>query len=187
MVDYTNLTNREPVSGPGNGDAPNGFKVERDAAGLSIRYQKVPPITSAMIAFTVIWIVFTIGGIYGSQLAKHTFRLEDSLFGIPFLVAAVGLVCYVVFLLRGHWEIRMQAGQGKLFVGVGHWGWRRSFTYNRETRIGIRPMMTSRTGKAVCAIGLDTPGQKRFSFGAGLEPQALDYFSRAIAQEIARG
>src|SRR5262249_53981902 len=94
-----------------------------------------------LVPFTVLWAGGSLQAIYGSQLAKGTFDLAPSLFGIPFLLGSLGLVMATLMAVCGKVMVRGSGDQGSVFVGVGPCGWTRRFRWS-EIRTA-RPSLTT--------------------------------------------
>ena len=58
----------------------------------TIRFKRISPLALFFIPFTCIWSGGSLSGIYGPQFMQHSFDLQRSLFGIPFLIGSVVLL-----------------------------------------------------------------------------------------------
>src|SRR5688500_3614568 len=71
---------------------PNGFELgssTRSAAAIFL------------VPFMLVWSGGSMGGIYGSQIAKGDFNLAMSLFGLPFLFGTIVLGGFTIMTLCG--------------------------------------------------------------------------------------
>lgn len=184
-----NITSFSLVSGSSEisldaaADPPRWVKLERDFAGETvITYKKLSPVLLFLIPFTALWSGFSMWGIYGTQLTKGEFDPGQSLFGLPFLFGTVVLLSIIAFLVGGKWRIRLQQGQGTVFVGVGPLGWTRTFAYNRDTLVSL--CMTDVRINEVPQKGiLIRNGSTDFVFGAMLKEDAKRFIAAIIMKE----
>lgn len=132
----------------GDGDAallsampPKHLHVTTEFAGLAqvttITYRMVNPMVLFLIPFTCLWGGFSLTGIYGSQIIKHAFDPKLSLFGLPFLIGTIVLVCTIVFMCFGKRTLTLSAGDGRYFSGVGPFGLSKRFRYDRGTEVSV--------------------------------------------------
>lgn len=61
-----------------------------------------------LIPFTLVWSGGSLGGIYGTQILTGNFNLFSSLFGLPFLIASIGLICMCLMSLFGRTLIAVE-------------------------------------------------------------------------------
>jgi len=104
----------------------------------------------------------------------------------PFI--AVGLVLFVTFLssLAGRSELRIQAGAGSLFTGVGPLGFRKRFSASevREVRIEERRWRDSDgDSRRKMQIVIETTGNP-VSFGSMLTQERRRFVAGAIKKEL---
>ena len=66
-----------------------------------------------------VWSGFSLGGIYGSQIAAGEFNLGLSLFGIPFVLGTLFFGSLAVMTVRGKVVIAVDRNAGRIFTGVG--------------------------------------------------------------------
>ena len=176
---------------------PRGIRMEEEPGGvLKIRYKKISPAVLFLIPFTVFWGGFSIGGIYGSQIRKGQFNLHESLFGIPFLIGTIVLLCIISYLLFGKWVITLNEGAGTVFTGIGPLGWTRRFAYDRSTAVGLR-LITTQSGTSLGsprrtsyvtqkAVAVRT-GEKELLFGTMIKDEAKQFIAAAIVMRATQG
>lgn len=163
--------------------APKYVKVEKNPLqGTTITYRKISGLLLFLIPFTAFWSGMSMWGIYGRQIARGQFDLGQSLFGLPFLVGTVILVSVILFLLLGKWQVRLHRGSGEVFVGIGPLGWRRSFSYNRDTQIALRNSSMRSNNTPLQAIVVQN-GDNEFMFGAPLARETRQYIAATLMQE----
>ena len=130
-------TDYKALSGP----TPKHVKVVRDlndpSGKVELRYWKFSPVVLFLIPFTCVWSGMSIGGIYGSQIAKHALDWKLSLFGIPFLIGTVVLVGVILNLLFARRRLVLERGHGVYSAKVFGIGRTRHFDLNRETKLSV--------------------------------------------------
>jgi hypothetical protein len=124
-------------------------------------------------------------GIYGTQLTKGELDIGQTLFGIPFLIGTIVLVSVTTFMLFGRWVITLAQGHGEVFMGVGPLGWRRRFSYDRQTRVTIEP--TSVVVNGVPRPGVTVrSGTEKLVFGTIIKDEPQEFIAAAMRDHIAR-
>ena len=93
------------------------------------------PAAFFLVPFMCVWSGGSLGGIYGSRIARGQFNLEASLFGIPFVLGTLLFGSIAVMSLCGKAVVRVRGDEGVVFVGVGAIGWRRRFRWGEVTRV----------------------------------------------------
>ena len=81
-----------------------------------------------LVPFMCVWSGGSLGGIYGTQIAKRHFELGISLFGIPFLLGTLLFGSVAMMSLCGKVTVKVDDDDGVIFTGVGPIGWRRRFS-----------------------------------------------------------
>ena len=165
---------------------PKGVKVERDMMGYGsiVTYRRIPiGLLLFLIPFTLIWSGGSMIGIYGSQIAKGEFDLEKSLFGIPFLLGTIVLVSVILFGLFGKWTIRLNRGDGAVFVGVGALGWKRTFRYTTFSTVRLEDSSTIVNGEQAQVIAIKTDNTE-FSFGISLKKDVQKFIAATLMREF---
>jgi len=163
---------------------PRGIKEEIDFEGaITIVYHRISPLLLFFIPFTALWSGGSMWGIYGTQIRKGMFSLHESLFGLPFLFGTIVLLGLIAFLLLGRWQVTLKEGAGSVFVGVGPFGWTRSFTYNRNTLVSLR--MTDVRVNNVPQKGISIRTNERdFVFGTMLKNEAKQFIAASIMKAV---
>lgn len=162
---------------------PRCVKIERDFSGATvITYRKLSRVLVFLIPFTAFWSGLSMWGIYGNQFRKGEFDLEQSLFGLPFLLGTVVLLSIITFLFAGKWRITLKKGVGTVFVGVGTLGWTRTFSYNRDTLVSMR--MTNVRVNEVSQKGILIRNETAdLVFGTMLKEDAKQFITAVIMKE----
>ena len=164
---------------------PKGVKVEQDMMGngTTITYRRIPGVVLFLIPFMVAWSGLSMGGLYWTQIRSGTFDLERSLFGIPFLIGTIVIISFILFGLFGKWTVHLNRGQGTVFAGVEKLGWKRKFTYNRNSLITIKTIVGSEGSHEVISVTTDNTD---FSFGAIIKDDAKAFIAATLLRESRR-
>ncbi len=138
-----------------------------------------------VIPFMCVWSGFSLGGIYGSQIAKGEFNLFQSLFGIPFLFGTVMLAAIAAMTVAGKVTLSVRDDRAESFIGVGSLGWRRRFDWSGIARVVEGPAANSLYGKDSGWIVLEGAGTAiRFGYGVKFERRA--YLMRALRKMLVK-
>lgn len=159
---HTDLTN-PPRGAWFSQTPPHGFEV-----GVSTRSAAA----FLLVPITLGLSVFTLGGVYGTQIDEGKFNLGHSLSGIPFLLGMLFFGSLTMLSLCGKIVVKVEGNEGSIFTGVGPIGWRRRFNWSGVTSIR-RTERHGRPGSVSKRITLD--GEKRIHFAAGVKRERLDY------------
>ena len=142
---------------------PGEFEV-----GVSTR----SPIAFFLVPFMCVWSGGSLGGIYGTQIAKGHFELAPSLFGIPFFIGTLFLGSLTLMSVFGKVVVKVRGDEGVVFIGVGPVGWSRRFNWRRVS--GIR--LTEKWGnRGTTSQQITLEGEKRIDFGTGLSNERIDF------------
>jgi hypothetical protein len=120
-----------------------------------------------------VWSGFSLGGIYGTQVAKGEFDLGMSLFGIPFVLGTLLFGGIAVMTVCGRIDVIVEDTAGRLFTGVGPFGWTRRFDWSEVTRIEEDVLGYQYSGSNGQVISL--VGKTRLKFGSMMS-EARRYF-----------
>ena len=160
---------------------PKGAWLSRNARGFEVGASLRHPVAFFLVPFMCLWSGGSLGGIYGSQIYKGQFNLEESLFGIPFLIGTIIIGAITLFVLFGKMTIRVENDQGVVFWGLGNIGWRRRFKWNEVTEIQ-QTVCGSSNGKPMKQITLHA-GRK---IGVGPIPAVRQQFVLAALRQMLR-
>ena len=173
---------------------PKHLSVETVIDGIApvttVRYKRISPLALFFIPFTCLWGGGSMSGIYGSQIIKHEFNLQLSLFGLPFLIGTIILVSACLFMLFGKRVLTLSAGKGTYFTGVGPIGWAKRFTYNYNTKVeeDFAVCQGRRGGSSTTYfLRLSNEGDSNsVSICSGLSKDALAYTCAILRRECSR-
>ena len=74
------------------------------------------PIAFFLVPFMLIWSGGSLGGIYGTQIAKQQFSLLQSPFGVPFLIGTIIFGSLTLMMLFGKIELTINQQGGRVFT-----------------------------------------------------------------------
>ena len=146
--------------------APDGAWYESQGNEFEVGATSRSWMAVILVPFTVLWAGGSVQAIYGRQLAKGTFELVPSLFGIPFLLGSLVLVMATLMAVCGKVMVRRSGDQGSVFVGVGPCGWTRRFRWS-EIRTA-RPSLTRWQRNDSHLPIIELVGPKTIRFGSQL-------------------
>ena len=173
---------------------PKHLSVETVIDGISpvttVRYKRVSPLALFFIPFTCLWGGGSISGIYGSQIIKHEFNLQLSLFGLPFLIGTIVLVSACLFMLFGKRVLTLSSGKGTYFTGVGPIGRTKRFAYGYNTKVeeDVSVCQGRRGGSSTTYfLRLTNEGDSNsVTLGSGFSKDALAYTCAVLRRECSR-
>ena len=183
---FSVLSGTGEISLQGLDEPPRGVRVETGFnEETTIVYRRLSPLLLFLIPFTAIWSGGSMIGIYGTQIRNGKFDLAQSLFGIPFLIGTLVLLSAIAFLLFGKWVIRLDRGDGTVFVGVGPFGWTRRFSYNQTSVVSLAATKITVNNRSQQGILVRTD-EKDFLFGAVLRKDVRQFVAATILQHVAQ-
>ncbi|MCA8989543.1 MAG: hypothetical protein KDA78_17985 [Planctomycetaceae bacterium] len=116
-------------------DPPGGAWFQEDFQEWRIGASTRSPAAFFLVPFMCVWSGFSLGGIYGTQIAKGEFDLGMSLFGIPFILGTLLFGGIAVMTVFGRVDVIVADTVGRVFTGVGPLGWTRRFDWSQVTWI----------------------------------------------------
>jgi len=143
----------------------NGYKWSIEASNRSF-------MALFLVPFTLVWAGGSLSGIYGTQLANGEFDLEQSLFGLPFLIGSIVLISITLMSLCGRTYVSNENGKALVFIGIGSIGWYRRFDWKNIDRV------TESRSRQHKHMSLE--GNKRLNLGWGLSSEKLYYMSNFL-------
>ena len=164
-------------------DPPRGAWFENDITGWSIGATTRSPTAFFLVPFMCVWSGFSLGGIYGSQIAAGEFNLLMSLFGIPFVLGTLLFGSLAVMTVAGKVVVTVDRNLGRIFTGVGRIGWAQSFDWNTITRVeedGIGHHHAGSSGLVIVLIG-----KTRIQFGSMLTDTRRYFVLQALRRLLA--
>ena len=155
---------------------------------VSLVYRKFDKNAIFLVPFTLVWAGGSMGMIYGSQIVNRTFSWPISLFGLPFLLGSIFLVSQCLFALFGKRVLTLKRGNGLYFSGVGCFGKRIRFVYNRNTTMapGYVRAMANNGDLNECLELRNEGDNKTYRICAGMDDDALEYVAASLSREMRR-
>lgn len=117
-------------------EPPPGAWFEEFGDGFELGASTRSCMALFLVPFTLVWSGGSLGGIYGSQIAKGQFDLVMSLFGIPFFIGSIFLIGFTLMTVCGKIVVTVRNNEdGVVFIGVGPLGYRKRFNWSRIYRV----------------------------------------------------
>lgn len=162
---------------------PGGASLEDNGTGWRITVSTRSPIAFFLVPFMCVWSGFSLGGIYGSQIASGKFDLGTSLFGIPFVLGTLFFGSIAVMSVCGRIVVSTDRNDGRVFAGVGPFGWTRRFDWRSITSVEEDHIGYHYSGSKGLAISL--VGQSRLKFGSMLTEARRFYVVQGLRRLLA--
>lgn len=159
-------------------DNPKGTWIKQDVDTLIIGATTRSPYAFFIVPFMVVWSGFSIGGIYGGQIAKGEFNPVMSLFGIPFIIGSVIFWGVALMAIWGKVELILSKEGGAIFTGIGKIGFIKTFNWDDVSAIKEVQGNYNYPGTTGGKILLE--GRKRLSFGQSVKDNRRYYLYRAL-------
>lgn len=170
---------------PAPAQPPPGAWYEDDGVEMRVGATTRSWAAAFLIPFMMVWSGFSLGGIYGTQIAKGQFNLSTSLFGIPFVLGSVLFWSLALMAVGGKVEVRVRGGDGRVFVGLGSVGWRKQFDAAAVRSIRLKMKSSGRNGMTqVIAVTTDSDS---FTFGGGLSDVRSEFVAGVLTRSLLTG
>lgn len=157
---------------------PNGAWYKQEIDKIIIGASTRSAIALYLIPFTCVWSGFSLGSLYGGQIASQEFDLFLSLFGLPFFIVTLYMLKNIMMSIFGKVEIQTDRNGGTIFTGVGFIGKKQSFHWRDIATInnGIhRPLFQRNDQEAIVMEGTSS-----IVFGADLNEERIYYVLNAL-------
>jgi hypothetical protein len=140
-----------------------------------------------LVPFALFWAGGSLGGIYGTQIAKGEFNLWMSLFGLPFLAGSVFLVAITIMAVAGRTVVELAGG--KLSIRTGALGIYRTKSAVWDDVLSCRLTEASRRGRNsyTTTYQVAVAEGEPLRLGVGAERETTLWVSRFLAGRIQRG
>ena len=138
-----------------------------------------------LVPFALVWSGGSLGGIYGTQIAKGQFELGQSLFGIPFLIGSLVLVPIALMTIFGKVVVRRSGDQGSVFIGFGLIGWTRRFRWSEIRAVRSTLSTWQQNGRNMPLIELQ--GSKPIRFGSQLSENRRNFMIAVLKRQMLGG
>jgi hypothetical protein len=97
---------------------PKGVQLEETMDGFRLTLSTRSCIAIFLVPFTLFWAGGSLGGIYGTQIAKGEFNWMMSLFGLPFMVGSFFLIALTVMSVCGRTVVELAGGKFSVRTGA---------------------------------------------------------------------
>ena len=169
---------------------PKGVDLVETMDGFRLTLSTRSCIAVFLVPFTLVWAGGSLGGIYGTQIAKGEFNWMMSLFGLPFLVGSFFLIALTVMSVCGRTIVELVGGKFSIRTGAlgvyrtqsAPWPDVRSCCLTEATRRGRNSYSTS------FQVEFKVDGAKDLQLSAaGVERETALWLARFLAGRIQRG
>lgn len=169
---------------------PKGVDFVETMDGFRLTLSTRSCIAVFLVPFTLVWAGGSLGGIYGTQIAKGEFNWMMSLFGLPFLVGSFFLVALTVMSVCGRTVVELAGGKFSVRTGAlgvyrtksAVWHDVRSCRLTEATRRGRNSYHTS------FQVEFKVDGGEDLKLSvAGVERETALWVARFLAGRIQRG
>jgi len=167
---------------------PKGVQLEETMDGFRLTLSTRSCIAFFLVPFTMFWAGGSLGGIYGTQIAKGEFNLMLSLFGLPFLAGSVFLVALTVMAVAGRCVVELAGG--KFSIRTGALGVYRTKSVAWDDVLSCRLTEDTSRGRSYSTtyqVEVAVERGEPLRFGVGAERQTVLWLSRFLAGRIQRG
>jgi hypothetical protein len=168
---------------------PKGVDVVETMDGFRLTLSTRSCIAFFLVPFTLFWAGGSLGGIYGTQIAKGEFNWMMSLFGLPFLVGSVFLISLTAMAVAGRSVVELSGG--RLNLRTGALGIYRTKSADWRDVRGCRLTEVSRRGRNSYStsyqVEVAVEGAEPLRFGVGAERETMLWVTRFLAGRIQRG
>jgi hypothetical protein len=138
-----------------------------------------------LVPFMCVWSGFSLGGIYGSQIAKGQFDPSVWLFGIPFVLGTILFGSFAAMTVCGKVELNVCVDHAEVFIGFGRVGSRRRFQWSQIKRAVEGSSVLNYPGQATQGICLEGVGM-RIHFGTGINEERRVLLARVLRRMLVK-
>ena len=169
---------------------PKGVTLAETMDGFRLTLSTRSCIAFFLVPFTMFWAGGSVGGIYGTQIAKGEFNLWISLFGLPFLVGSIFLIAITMMAVAGRCVVELAGG--KFSIRTGALGVYRTQSAAWDDVVSCRLTEATSRGRSsyttTYQVEVEVEGGKPLKFGGtGAERETVLWLSRFLAGRIQRG
>lgn len=157
---------------------PKGCWHKRDRDTIVFGATTRSPIAFFLVPFMLVWSGFSLGGIYGPQIASGNFNAFTSLVGIPFILGSIFFWAITLMAVFGKSEVTVDNYGGRIFTGIGKVGMTRKFDWTEIQEISEISSKYKYPGASGSVISIQ--GQKRISFANGINSDRKYYLTQAL-------
>ena len=169
---------------------PKGVQLAETMDGFRLTLSTRSYAAFFLVPFTLVWAGGSLGGIYGTQIAKGEFNWMLSLFGLPFLVGSFFLIAITVMAVAGRCVVELAGG--KFSIRTGALGVYRTQSAAWDDVVSCRLTEATSRGRSsyttTYQVEVEVEGGKPLKFGGTeAERETVLWLSRFLAGRIQRG
>jgi hypothetical protein len=169
---------------------PKGVSLAETMEGFRLTLSTRSCLAFFLVPFTLFWAGGSLGGIYGTQIAKGQFNLMMSLFGLPFLIGSIFLVALTVMTVAGRCVVELAGG--RFTIRLGALGIYRTQSAAWDDVLSCRLTEVSRRGRnsytTTYQVEVAVEGGKTLKLsGTAADRATMLWISRFLAGRIQRG
>ena len=169
---------------------PKGVDLVETMDGFRLTLSTRSCIAIFLVPFTLVWAGGSLGGIYGTQIAKGEFNWMMSLFGLPFLVGSVALIGLTVMSVCGRTVVELAGGKFSIRTGaLGVYRTRSAAWHDvRSCRLTEVSRRSRNSYSTSFQVEFKVDGGKDLEVSAaGVERETALWLARFLAGRIQRG
>jgi len=169
---------------------PKGVDLVETMDGFRLTMSTRSCIAIFLVPFTLVWAGGSLGGIYGTQIAKGEFNWMMSLFGLPFLLGSVALIGLTVMSVAGRTVVELAGGTFTIRIGALGIYCTRSAPWNdvRSCRLAEVSRRGRNSYSTSFQIEFKVDGAKDLEMSAaGVDRETALWLARFLAGRIQRG
>jgi hypothetical protein len=169
---------------------PKGVKLEETMDGFRLTISTRSWSALFLVPFTMVWAGGSLGGIYGTQIAKGEFNLVMSLFGLPFLAGSVLLIAITVMTVAGRCVVELAGGKFSIRTGALGVYWTQSAAWDDvlSCRLTEATSRGSNSYTSTYQVEIACEGGKSLKLGGtAADRKSVLWLSRFLAGRIQRG
>jgi hypothetical protein len=168
-------------------DPPKGAWYREEFHGFEVGATTRHPIAFFLVPFLCVWSGGSLGGIYGTQIAKGRFDPFISLFGIPFLLGTLLFGSIAFMAVCGKVVVRVLDNEGEVFIGIGAIGWRRRFHSKQISTITQESSISYTHHNLQPSKTIVLGGPHKLRFGSGLSEVRRDFIANVLRVHLMGG
>ena len=169
---------------------PKGVDLVETMDGFRLTLSTRSCIAIFLVPFTLVWAGGSLGGIYGTQIAKGEFNWMMSLFGVPFLLGSVALIGLTVMSVCGRTIVELAGGKFSIRTGaLGVYRTRSAAWHDvRSCRLTEVSRRSRNSYSTSFQVEFKVDGGKDLEVSAaGVERETALWLARFLAGRIQRG
>jgi hypothetical protein len=167
---------------------PKGVQIVETMDGFRLILSARSCAAFFFVPFTLVWAGGSLGGIYGTQIAKGEFNLWISLFGLPFLAGSIFLIAITVMAVAGRSVVELAGG--KFSIRTGALGVYQTKSVAWDDVLSCRLTENAPYGRSYSTtyeVEVAVERGEPLRFGGGAERKTVLWLSRFLAGRIQRG